>query len=125
MAGVAFATVVGNSCGTAAPTSPTTPATAGPHTLPQTIMIMEGHAVPGEVMIAVGERVSFMNHDRTTYTVAGGAEPSRSDCREINVVGVLAPGDTRTTEAFMSAKTCEFHVAREQSPLLTGRIIIR
>jgi hypothetical protein len=66
-----------------------------------------------------------MNHDRTTYTVAGGSEPSRPDCPEINVVGVLVPGDTRNTEPFTTAKTCEFHVAREQSALLTGRIVIR
>ncbi len=88
-------------------------------------MIMEGHAVPEELTIPVGERVSFMNHDRSTYTIAGGREPSRPDCPEVNVVGVLASGDTRTTEPFTTAKTCEFHVTHDQSALLTGRIIIR
>jgi hypothetical protein len=125
IAGIAIAAVVANSCGTAAPTSPTTPATAGPHTFPRFIMIMEGRAVPEELTIAVGERVSFMNHDRTTYTIAGGREPSRPDCPEINVVGLLASGDTRNTEPFTTARTCEFHVSRDQSALLTGRIIIR
>ena len=86
---------------------------------------MEGHAVPEELAIAVGERVSFMNHDRSTYTIAGGREPSRPDCPEVNVVGVLTSGDTRTTEPFTTAKTCEFHVSQDQSALLTGRIIIR
>jgi plastocyanin len=92
---------------------------------PQAIMIMDGHALPQELTIAVGERVSFMNHDRTTYTIAGGREPSRPDCPEINVVGVLTSSDTRTTEPFTSTKTCDFHVSRDQSALGTGRIVIR
>jgi plastocyanin len=127
IARVALAAMLANSCGTASPTAPTTSTspTAAPHVLPQVIMIMESRPVPEEVTIAVGDRVSFMNHDRATYTVAGGREPSRSDCPEISVVGMLTPGDTRTTEPFTTARTCEFHVAREQSPLLTGRIIIR
>jgi plastocyanin len=119
---VALASVTALSCGSATPASPTA---AAVHVFPQTIMIMDGQAVPEELTIAVGERVSFMNHDRTTYTVAGGREPSRPGCPEINVVGVLTSGDTRTTEPFMTAKTCEFHVPRDQSALTTGRIVIR
>jgi plastocyanin len=93
--------------------------------VPQTIMILEARPVPEELTIAVGERVSFMNHDTATYTVAGGREPSSPDCPEIGVVGVLDPGHTRTTAPFTSAKTCAFHVPRGQAALLSGRIIIR
>ena len=71
------------------------------------------------------ERVSFMNHDRTTYTVAGGSAPSRRDCPGVDIVRGLAPGDTRTTDPFTTPKTCEFHVRRDQAALVTGRIIIR
>jgi hypothetical protein len=88
-------------------------------------MIMDGRPVPEELTIAVGERVSFMNHDRSTYTIAGGREPSGPDCPEVNAVGVLTSGDTRTTEPFATAKTCEFHVSRDKSALLAGRIVIR
>ena len=122
---IALAAGGATSCGTGAPTAPTTPTTAGPTAFPRFIMIMEGHAVPEELTIAVGERVTFMNHDRTTYTIAGGREPSRSDCPEVNVVGALASGNTRDTEPFTTAKSCDFHVSRDQSTLLTGRIIIR
>jgi plastocyanin len=89
------------------------------------IMIIGAEAVPEEVTIAVGERVSFMNHDATAYTVAGDRAPSSSDCPELNVVGMLAPGAVRTTEPFMAAKTCGFHVSRGDAALLAGRIVVR
>ena len=122
MACMALVAVVTTSCGSEAPTSPTT---ADPHSFPRFIMIMEGHALPEELVIAVGERVTFMNHDRTTYTIAGGRQPSTPGCPEIDVVGVLASGATRDTEPFTAAKTCEFRVSQNQSALLTGQIIIR
>lgn len=122
---MAFAIVATSSCDSGAPTEPTAPTAAAPHVLPQIIMIMEGRAVPEEITIPVGERVSFMNHDRTTYTIAGGRGPSTPDCPEINPVGVLTSGDTRNTEPFTTAKTCDFHVSRDQSAPMTGRIIIR
>jgi hypothetical protein len=125
IAGAALAAVVASSCAMEAPTEPTSPTSEAPRTLSQVIMIMEGQAVPEELTIAVGERVSFMNHDRSNYTIAGGREPSRPDCPEVNVVGLLTSGDTRTSEPFTSARTCEFHVSRDQSTLGTGRIIIR
>jgi hypothetical protein len=116
-----LAASIASSCGTEAPTPPSTVL----QTLPETIMIMEAHAVPEELTIAVGQRVAFMNHDTTSYAIAGGRDPSTPDCPEINVVGVLIPGNTRSTEPFTTAKTCAFHVPRGQSALLTGRIIIR
>jgi hypothetical protein len=90
-------------------------------------MIMEGHAVPEELTIAVGERVSFMNHDRPPYTIAARREPSGSgfNCSEIDAVGVLPSGETRPTEPFTNPKTCEFHASRETAAPVTGRIIVR
>jgi plastocyanin len=121
--GMALAAVTASSCGSGSPGGPTSPTAEGPHAIPRFIMIQDGHALPDEMTIAVGERVSFMNHDRTTYTIAGGRDPS--GCPEINIVGVLTSGDSRDTEPFTTAKTCDFHVSRDQSALLTGRIIIR
>lgn len=121
LAGFAVAALLVTSCGSSGPTSPST----APHTLPSTIMIMGSEALPEELTIAVGERVAFMNHDTVPHAVAGGPNPSTPECPEINAVGVLAPGDTRTTDPFTTAKTCAFHVPRNQSAVLTGRIIVR
>lgn len=88
-------------------------------------MIIGAQPVPEEVTITVGERVAFMNHDATAYPVVGDGAPSSPDCPEINVIGILAPGAVRTTEPFMAAKTCGYHVPLGEAALLAGRIIIR
>jgi hypothetical protein len=124
--GVALTGVAAMSCGSITPVSPTTASgSAVLLTFPQTIMIEGGRPIPEELTVAVGERVSFMNHDRTTYTVGGGSQPSSSDCAEINSVGVLTSGDLRTTEAFSTPRTCEFHVWQDDSAPSLGRITIR
>lgn len=80
---------------------------------------------PREITIGVGEFVSFMNHESEPFAVAGGAGPSQADCPEINAVGLLGPGEIRSTAPFPAAKTCDYHVPRGQAVLFGGRIIIR
>jgi hypothetical protein len=80
---------------------------------------------PREITIAVGESVSFMNHEHTPYTVAAGAGPAQPACAEINMVGVLPPGEIRSTAPFSAAKTCDYHIPSGQAVLFSGRIIVR
>jgi hypothetical protein len=42
-----------------------------------------------------------------------------------NAVGLLGPGEIRSTAPFPAAKTCDYHVPRGQAVLFGGRIIIR
>lgn len=110
------------SCGSS-PTSP--PAGGPPHTLASTVMLESSGLNPREITIAVGERVSFMNHDTVNHTVAGGSAPAQPDCPEINAVGVLAPAEIRPTAVFSTAKTCDYHVPRGGAVLFSGRIVVR
>ena len=87
------------------------------------LISLDGHPVPEQLTVAVGQRVAFMNHDRTTYTIAEERQPSRPDCPERSI-GVLAAGDSVHREAFTTAKTCEFHVASGVSAMLTGQMSI-
>jgi hypothetical protein len=47
---------------------------------------------PVEVVVAVGGRVLFVNNDVIPHDIAGGPEPARPDCPEIDAVGFLTPG---------------------------------
>ena len=88
-------------------------------------MIMPSGVTPAEIIIPVGERVTFMNHDTVPHAVAGGSEPAKPDCPEIDAVGMLGPGELKSTAPFLAAKTCEYHNPRVQSAAFKGRIVIR
>jgi plastocyanin len=108
------------------PTAPTTgtPAPA-PTTPPNTVTITTNGVTPLEVTVAVGGRVTFINNDVIPHDVAGGPDPSRPDCREIDAVGFLTPGQSRQTEPLPVARTCDYHDHSFHSALYTGRILIR
>jgi plastocyanin len=80
---------------------------------------------PPELSITVGMRVRFVNEDVSPHDVAGGPDPTRPDCLEINAVGFLAPGQSKQTDAFTVARTCEYHDHSFHSPTVRGRIVIR
>jgi plastocyanin len=79
---------------------------------------------PGEITVAVGGRITFVNNDVIPHDIAGGPDPARPDCLEINQVGFLAPGQSRQTAPFPAARTCEYH-DHAHSAYVTGRIVIR
>jgi plastocyanin len=108
------------SCGSQTPTSP-----AGDDALIWTVMLESTGLNPREITIDVGDTVSFMNHESVPYAIAGGAAPSQSACPEINAVGVLGPGEIRSTTPFSVAKTCDYHVPNGQTVLFSGRIVVR
>ena len=80
---------------------------------------------PREMTIGVGEFVSFMNHERVPYTVAGGAAPSQAGSPEIDAVGLLRLGDIRWTTPFSTARTCDYHIRNGQAVRFSGRIVVR
>src|SRR5688500_5038777 len=111
------------SCGSRTPTAPAGGVQV--HTIIATVMLESTGPNPREMTIAVGETVSFMNHEGVPYTVDGGASPSQSACEEIKAVGLLRPGEIRPTAPFSTAKTCDYHVPSGQAVLFSGRIVIR
>jgi hypothetical protein len=59
-------------------TGPTTPAPADP----PIIRISQTGTDPRQLIIAVGERVTFINNDSQPHDIAGGPDPATPDCRE-------------------------------------------
>jgi plastocyanin len=109
-------------CGSSTPTGATQATDGAAHAMPLTVMILPTGMSPDEVSVAVGDRVGFMNHDTVPRHVAGGPDPARPECPEIDVVGRIMPGEIRATAPLPSARTCEYHV---QSTTFKGRIVIR
>ena len=116
--------VMTSSCGSGTPTSPAPG--GGAHTVIATVMLEATGPNPREITIGVGEFVSFMNHERVSYTVASGAGPLQSaTCPEIDAVGLLRADEIRQTAPFSTAKTCDYHIPNGQTVLYSGRIVVR
>ena len=109
------------SCGSFSPTG-ATQGTDPAHAMPLTVMILPTGMSPDEVIVSVVDRVGFMNHDTIARQVAGGSDPAKPECPEIDEVGRIMPGEIRATAPLPTARTCEYHV---QSTAFKGRIVIR
>jgi plastocyanin len=107
------------------PTAPTTVTPAPPATPPNTVTIRPNGMSPVEITVSVGARVTFVNNDVIPHDVAGGPDPNNPDCREIDAVGFLTPGQSKQTEPLPVARTCDYHDHSFHSALYNGRIVIR
>ncbi len=139
---VLVATAVG--CGGSSPSAPTTPTTTTPPTttpptttppttgggtLPTSATITigaDGVASPLAVTIARGGRITFTNNHSRSHDMSSDPHPEHTDCPELNQVGFLSAGQSRTSGNLNTARTCGFHDHNEPSNnSLKGRITIQ
>ena len=69
----------------------------------------DGSVTPKSVTIAPGQIVAFVNKDSKEHLMFSNPHPVHTDCRAINAVGKLLPGQSRNTGNFESVRTCGFH----------------
>lgn len=94
----------------APPTTTTPPPTTTPPTDTATITISSAGAVsPASVTITRGGRVTFINNDSRSHDMASDPHPEHTTCPEINSVGFLNAGQSRTTGNLNTARTCTYH----------------
>ena len=96
-------------------------APTGPSGENPTITITASGVSPTQVTIHVGSRVTFLNSDVRIHAMS--SDPiTHTDCPAINDVGLLNPGQSRTTGAFDMARVCGFHDhTNELDPTWQGR----
>ena len=125
----------GSSRTTPTPTPPATtvppttvpPTTGGPNPATATITIGANGAVsPSSVSIAPGGRVTFVNNSTQPHDMSSDPHPEHTQCPEINQVGFLTAGQSRTTGNLNTARTCTYHDHNQPASTgLQGRIIIQ
>jgi plastocyanin len=121
----------GSSPTTPTPTTTTTttvpPTGGGGNPATATITIGANGAVsPSSVTIAPGGRVTFVNNHNQAHDMSSDPHPEHTQCPEINSVGFLTAGQTRTTANMNTARTCGFHDHNlPDNTGLQGRIIIQ
>lgn len=96
-----------------------------PVSAPNTFTIADSTVTPTALVIAVGERVVFVNADDVDHDMSSDQHPAHLECPAINQAGYLRPGESRETGNFVRAETCGFHdhlAAGVAS--LTGKIVV-
>ena len=107
-----------------APPGPSTVPTLPPPD-PPIIRIAATGVDPKQLIVALGERVTFVNNDVQPHDIQGGPDPANPDCREIDAVGFLVPGQSKQTLPLPVARACDYHDHQNHAPIFTGRIVIR
>ena len=96
-------------------------------TVGATITIGTTSAVsPSTVTISVGQSVTFTNNDTRSHDMQSDPHPAHTDCPSIANVGLLQPGQSKTTFGFASAGSCGYHDHNDSASAgLKGRIVIQ
>jgi hypothetical protein len=109
-----FALILGAGCGGSdggysnPPNTPTTPG-GGTGNIAVITIRADGTVDPKEIRIAMRDQVRFVNQDSRSHQPQSNPHLMHTDCPAINQIGVLAPGESRTTAAFDIERACGFH----------------
>lgn len=129
VAGVALATAaLASACGGgSSPMGPSTGDTgSGGGSASATIAITSSGVSPSSLTVSPGTRVTFVNNDSRAHFMASNPHPDHTDCPELNQVGALQPGQSRTSGNLNTARTCGFHDHdNPENRSLQGAIVIR
>jgi hypothetical protein len=80
---------------------------------------------PRELSVPLGSQVTFVNQDNRSHQMMSDPHPLHTGCVEINAVGTLARGESRTTAPLGSRKSCGFHDnLRDGDTSLRGVILV-
>ena len=86
----------------------------------------DGRVSPPNVTVSPGSRVTFVNNHNRPHDMSSDPHPEHTECPEINQVGFLQAGQTRTTGNLNTVRRCGFHDHNEPSNAgLIGSITIQ
>jgi plastocyanin len=102
-------------------TAPAAPSPSDP-----AIVIGPAGVVPVELRIKAWSRVTFVNNDTRPHTVASDPIDVHTQCPPVNQVGLLNPGESRSTGTLNLTGTCGFHDhGNKADASLMGRIVVQ
>ena len=85
-----------------------------------------GSVTSSQVNIAIGQSVTFTNSDTRSHDMESDPHPAHTACPSIGNVGLLGPGQSKTTFGFAGAGTCGYHDHNDsENRGLQGRIVIQ
>jgi len=106
-AAAALALAAAFSCGGSSSTAPS--GTCTPSTNPNTLVVMNNAVCPSAITVARGGQVTIINQDSTSHDMTSDPHPEHTDCPELNAIGFLNPGQTRSSNNLNTARRCGMH----------------
>ena len=126
--------VMAAACGGSSPSSPSSGggsvvvrSTGSVGAVGATITIGANGAVsPSTVNVAVNQSVTFTNNSTVPHDMESDPHPAHTACPSIANVGLLQPGQSKTTFGFANSGTCGYHDHNDsENRGLQGRIVIQ
>src|SRR6478672_7058108 len=105
---IASLVAVASGCGSGA-SSPAGPEPPAPTPVEVLISVTATGFKPKDTVVAIGGRATFTNNDDRLHSVASNPLTTHADCPAINDVGVLVPGQSKSTATLTEAKLCGYH----------------
>jgi len=95
--------------GSSSGTSPSPSLTCS--TLPNAtaILIVNNAVCPQALTVPRGAQVTFINNDTRAHEMNSDPHPEHTDCPEVNQVGHLEAGQSRTSGNLNIARACGYH----------------
>jgi hypothetical protein len=93
---------------TATPSDPGPPPTI-PTTEGATLTLTGDGVSPKQVRVYEGSRVTFVNDDARVHDMRSDPLHLQTDCPELNVVGMVVPGQSRASDPLQHVRPCGFH----------------
>jgi hypothetical protein len=91
-----------------------------------TITLTPTGLTPIEVRVPAFSKVLFINNDVRPHDINSDPVTAHTDCPPINAVGMLAPGERRSTGTLGVPRICGFHDHNNQlDAAWKGRIIVQ
>ncbi len=109
--GVVVAAIVALAIACGGSSSPSTGPSGGctPSSNANTLVIMNNAICPTTITVARGSQLTIQNQDSRSHDMDSDPHPEHTDCPEMNQIGFLNTGQTRSSGNLNTARRCGIH----------------
>jgi hypothetical protein len=97
------------SCGGSSSSSTSPSGSCTPSTNANTLVIMNNTVCPQALTVTRGNQLTVINQDSRTHDMTSDPHPSHTDCPELNQIGFLNTGQSRTSGNLNNVRSCGIH----------------
>ena len=109
LAAAAIALAAALSCGGSSSSPSPSTGVCTPSANPNTLVLMANSICPQTLTVSRGSQLTIMNQDSNTHEMNSDPHPEHTDCPELNQIGFLSTGQSRSSGNLNTARRCAIH----------------